>query len=268
MRCGVAEEIKDYNINKKIDMNIVKNLLVCGSLLVSGVAFSQGTETRKLSSFSKLDIGGPFEVIMEKGSEESVKITAEGVSLEKIITEVKGNTLDIYLERGEYRNIKAKIYLTFKSLDAIDKSGSGNLTCNSDLSANNFDLGLSGSGNVSSKKIKAQHVKIRKSGSGNIKLAALETDDADLSLSGSGDAEIEDGTAKIQSVHISGSGNIRTHGLKSNECTASISGSGNIDVSVSQSLEGRISGSGNIVYDGDAQVKKMGISGSGRISKR
>ena len=262
------KEIKNYNLNKKIDMNTVKNLLVCGSLLASSMAFSQGTETRKFSSFNKFDIGGPFEVIMEKGNEESAKIIAEGVALEKIITEVKGSTLDVYLEKGEYRNIKVKIYLTYKSIDAIDKSGSGNLTCNSDLSANNFDLGLSGSGNVTSKKIKAQQIKIRKSGSGNIKLTALETDDADLSLSGSGDLEIEGGYAKTQSAHISGSGNIRAHGLKSNECTAFISGSGSIDVSVSQSLAGTISGSGNIVYDGDAQVKKLGISGSGRISRR
>jgi Putative auto-transporter adhesin, head GIN domain len=249
-------------------MNTVKNLLVCGSLLVSSVVFSQGTETRKLSSFNKLDIGGSFEVNIEKGNEESARIIAEGVGLEKIITEVRGSTLDIRLEKGEYRNIKVKIYITYKSIDAIDKSGSGNLTCSSDLSANNFDFGLSGSGNVTGKKIKAQQVKIRKSGSGNIKLAALEADDAELSLSGSGDVEIGEGYAKTQSVHISGSGNISAHGLKSNDCTASISGSGNIDVSVSQSLEGSISGSGNIVYDGDAQVKKLGISGSGRISKR
>ena len=250
-------------------MKTVKNLLVCASLLVTGIVSAQETGTRKLSSFSKLDVGGPFEVTIEKGSEESVKITAEGVPLNKIITEVKGSTLEIYLERGDYRNnIKAKIYLTYKSLDAIDKSGSGNLVCNSDLAANDFDLGLSGSGNVSTKTIKAQHVKIRKSGSGNIKVTGLETDNADLSLSGSGDLEISNGYAKNQSVHISGSGNVRAHGVKSNECAASISGSGSIDVSVSQMLEGIISGSGNITYDGDAQVKKMSISGSGRINRR
>jgi len=56
--------------------------------------------------------------------------------------------------------------------------------------------------------------------------------------------------------------------LKSNECIASISGSGSIDISVSQSLEGRIAGSGNINYEGDAQVTKAGIIGSGRIHKK
>ena len=66
---------------------------------------------------------------------------------------------------------------------------------------------------------------------------------------------------------LDGSGNVSAYGVKSNECTASISGSGNIEVSVSQSLEGIIAGSGSINYQGDAQVKQMGISGSGRIRK-
>lgn len=250
-------------------MKTMKNLLVCASLLVAGIASAQETETRKLSSFSKIGVAGPFDVIIEKGGEESAKISVEGVPLNKVITEVKGGTLEISLERGDYSHkMKGKIYVTYKNIDAIEKSGSGNLTCNSDFSAANFDFGFSGSGNVETKSIKAQKVRITKSGSGNIKVDAVETDNADLSLSGSGDLQISGGKAKNQSVHISGSGNVKAHGLKSNECSASVSGSGNIDVSVSQLLEGVISGSGNITYDGDAQVKKMGISGSGRISKR
>jgi hypothetical protein len=238
-------------------------------LLTTTIAFSQGTESRKLSTFSKLELTGSLEAFMEKGSEESVKIVTEGVSTEKIITDVKGNTLEVYMEKGNYHNIRVKVYITYKSLDAIDKSGSGNLTCNSDLSSSDFELNSSGSGNIIFlKKIKAQQVKLRKSGSGNIKLGALETDDADLEFSGSGDFHVSDGYAKKQSIHLSGSGNFIGNGLKSNECSAFISGSGSIDISVSQSLEGTIAGSGNITYEGDAQVTKAGIIGSGRIHKK
>jgi hypothetical protein len=255
-------------INKNKVMKMVKNLFAATLLLTAGIVAAQQTETRKLSSFNKAAISGPFDVFMEKGNEESVKLVVENVSPDKVITEVKGNTLEISLEKGNYRNVKGKIYVTYKSVEAIDKSGSGNLVCNSDLSAGTFTADLSGSGNVNCKKIKAERIWIQKSGSGNIKVETMETTDADLSLSGSGDLEVHDGYTKKQSVHISGSGNVRAHGLKSNECAASVSGSGNIDVSISQTLEGIVSGSGNITYDGDAQVKKMGISGSGRISKR
>jgi len=247
----------------------MKKLLVCGLMLASAIVFGQETVTRSLSSFTKLDIGGSFEAFVEQGSNESVKITAEGVSPEKIITEVKGSNLEIRMERGEYHNIKVKIYLTYKKLDEINKSGSGNLTCNSDLSATNFELHVSGSGNTNiPKKIKGQQVTLVKSGSGNVKLGSLESDDAHLSLSGSGNFEIADGRAKKQSLSISGSGSISAYGVKSEQCSASITGSGDIHVSVSQLLEGMIAGSGSIVYQGEAQVKQAAIIGSGRISRK
>lgn len=247
----------------------MKKLFVCSLMLVSAIAFGQETVTRNLSSFNKLDIGGSFESVIEQGNNESVKIIAEGLSPDKIITEVKGNTLEVHIERGDYRDIKVKIYLTYKTLSEINKSGSGNLTCNSDLTASDFTLHISGSGNtIISKKIKGQQVKLEKSGSGNVKLGALETDNADLSLSGSGSFEISDGHTKKQSLHISGSGSISAYGVKSDECVASITGSGDIHVTVSQTLDGTIAGSGSIIYQGNAQVKQMGISGSGRISRK
>ncbi|MGC4035815.1 MAG: head GIN domain-containing protein [Chitinophagaceae bacterium] len=249
-------------------MKTVRNLFVGAFMLSACIASAQQTETRKLSSFDKMDLSGPFDIILDKGSEESVKIIAENVPLNKIITEVSGKTLEIRLEKGEYRNVKGKIYVTYKDVDAINKSGSGNLTCNNDFTAGQFSLDFSGSGNISGKSIKAAHVKISKSGSGSIKLQGVDADDADFGMSGSGDVDINGGTAKTQTIHLSGSGSIRSNGMKSTECTASISGSGNIDVAVSGSLSGIISGSGNITYDGDPQVKKMSMSGSGRISKR
>ena len=84
-------------------MNTIKKLLVYGSLLVSTVVTAQETVTRKLSSFNKLDVGGSFNVVIETGNDESVKIEAEGVSPDKIITEVKGGELNVRMEKGEYR---------------------------------------------------------------------------------------------------------------------------------------------------------------------
>ena len=247
----------------------MKKLFVCGLMLASAIVFGQPTVTRNLSSFNKLDIGGSFEAVIEQGNSESVRIVAEGVSLDKVITEVNGSTLEIKMERGDYRNIKVKVFVTYKKLDEINKSGSGNLTCNSDLNATNFELRVSGSGNtVIPKKITGQQVKLLKSGSGNVKLGGLETDDADLSLSGSGNFDITDGRAKKQSLSISGSGTISAYGVKSEECSAAITGSGDIHVNVSKLLEGIISGSGNIVYQGEAQVKQASIMGSGRISRK
>ena len=247
----------------------IKNFLVYGSMLISNLILAQGSQTRKLSPFTQLRTGGSFDVIMERGGEESAKIVAEGTSPDNIVTEVKGNTLELYLKEGDYRNTKIKVYLTYKNLEEIDKSGSGNLTCHSDLSASRFAIHSSGSGNLTiDKKIEAQRISLKKSGSGNLNVGALETDELDLSFSGSGNTEITGGHAKKQTVDLSGSGSISAFGLKTNECRASISGSGNIEVSVKESLDGIISGSGNISYKGDAQIRSIGMSGSGRMIKK
>jgi hypothetical protein len=250
-------------------MTKLNNLFLGGSLLLATTICSQETQTRKLSPFNSLEVGGSMDVILESGSEESAKVVAEGVSPDKIVTEVKSNTLEVYMENGNYRNIKVKVYVTYKRLEAIDKTGSGKLTCNSDLTAPSFKLSSGGSGNmIINKKIQAARVTLATSGSGSVKLETLEADDADLHTSGSGNFEIGGGHAKNQAIHLSGSGNVNAYGLKTNECNASVSGSGSIDISVSQSLEGRIAGSGNINYQGDAQITKSTIVGSGRIHRK
>jgi hypothetical protein len=75
------------------------------------------------------------------------------------------------------------------------------------------------------------------------------------------------GTAKKQSVNISGSSKIDAFDLKSEESEVSISGSGNVNINVTQSLEARVSGSGDIRYKGNPDIRNIHVSGSGNIKK-
>jgi hypothetical protein len=247
------------------------NALLMILLLITVAATAQQTETRNTPGFDKLDIGGPFDAVLKQGNETSVKITAENIDVKKILTETKGNTLRIFLVKGIYHNIKIKLEITYKNLDAIERSGSGNLICESDISSpGDFHLNSSGSGNITVKgKIKATgQAIVGKSGSGNIKLAGLQAEGVHMNFSGSGNFDIDEGNAKTQTIRLSGSGNVSAYGLKTETCTAAVSGSGDIKVYVSNLLEAKIVGSGNINYRGDAQVKKVSVHGSGRIDKK
>ncbi|MFT4015708.1 MAG: head GIN domain-containing protein [Agriterribacter sp.] len=249
-------------------MKVIKSLLLSCFLLTGSILSAQQTETRKISAFNKIDAGTPFDVFTEEGNEESVKLVLENIVLDNVITEVKDKILKVYLKKGNYKNIKGKVYITYKNLEAINNSGSGNLICNSDIKSGDFSIGLSGSGNASTKKIKAKQFKVRKSGSGKVEVSDIETEIAEISISGSGDLYIKNGYAKKEKINISGSGNVNASGVQTDECAVSISGSGNVDVNVAKQLYGIISGSGNIVYEGDAQVNSSNIAGSGRIRKR
>jgi hypothetical protein len=241
------------------------------SLLLTGATYAQQSETRKVSAFTRLEIGGPFDAVIRQGDETSVKITTENIDSKKVHTEVSENTLKVSLENGLYNNIRIKVEITYQNLDAIHRSGSGNLSCESDLSSGNeFHLSSSGSGSITIKgKIKATgDAFINRSGSGNIKLMSLQAEGINMDFSGSGDFFIDEGSAKTQKIHLSGSGKINAYGLKTDTCSAVISGSGNIQVYVSSLIEATISGSGKIDYRGDAAVKNIKVHGSGGISRK
>ncbi len=247
-------------------MNTMKNLLFLSMLLFCYVAFAQDTETRKVDSFNKLEAGGSFDVVLEQGNENVITIEAKGVDTEKIITEVKGNVLKVYLKKGNYKNMRATVYITYQNLESISNAGSGNLRCKSDLSAPTFKFNNSGSGDaISEGDIKADRVSFDISGSGNVKAASVKAKEFDLSMSGSGNFEASSGDVTRFSIDKSGSGNVKARGVKSKVCAVDLSGSGNVAISASQSLKGSMSGSGNIDNQGDAAIN-VKMSGSGKVS--
>ena len=252
-------------------MNTIKSLLFQGVLilLLASSSFAQSKETRKVSSFNKLEAGGSIDYVIEQGDENVITIESKGIDPEKIITEVKNDVLEVYLEEGNYRNVHATVYIRYKNLEGITNSGSGDLLSKSDLSAADFKFSNSGSGNTTSQgNIKAEHLSVDLSGSGNVRFAALEADDFDLSMSGSGNFEVDSGSAPNVSIHKSGSGNVNAFGVKSEVCTVKMSGSGNVKISADKSIEARMSGSGDILYKGDASINRLKHSGSGEITRR
>jgi len=240
-------------------------------VLLATFANGQTTENRKLSSFDKVYISGALDAVLENGSEESVKIESANIETSKIVTELKGQSLYVYIDpkNENYRNIRVKVFITCKNLVMIHKSGSGNLSGGASFKSADFDLDVSGSGNINLEgSILGKVVRVNKSGSGNIKLRNIEAEDISVIVSGSGNTEITKGITKKQTIRLSGSGNINMPNVDSEASTATISGSGDIDIRASKSLEGKISGSGNILYHGNAQVTNSSFSGSGRIHQR
>ncbi|MDQ3535777.1 MAG: DUF2807 domain-containing protein, partial [Bacteroidota bacterium] len=141
-------------------------------------------ETRQLSPFKKLNMGGSFNVVLEQGGNESVRLEGRNLDLNKVITEVKNNTLHIFLEKGNFRNFDLTVYVNYKTLEEINKSGSGNLEARSDINASNLKLELSGSGNTNFRSLVANDLKVNLSGSGNLALTGGKAQKLDIQQSG------------------------------------------------------------------------------------
>jgi Putative auto-transporter adhesin, head GIN domain len=107
-------------------------------------------------------------------------------------------------------------------------------------------LMISGSGTVTAAKITSSRLAVDINGSGRV-TAGGSVDNQDLMISGSGDYQAKDLQTKITTVKISGSGDAA--------------------VSVSDSLDIQMSGSGKLTYYGNPPQVTQQISGSGRVSK-
>ena len=208
---------------------------------------AQSVEMRKLPAFSKLKTGGSWDVVIQKGDSPEVKLESKNMDLDRVVTEVKNNTLDVYLEKGNYRNVDLKVYITYVDLESIQSGGSGNFKSQSNLMASDLDISISGSGNAYFENI--------------------EADDLTISMSGSGNVHINGGNAGQVKLEQSGSGNFKAIDLHSEQANISKSGSGNVSIGVDESLSVHSSGSGNVHYRGNPSVNDVRISGSGKVVK-
>lgn len=206
------------------------------------------TETRTVSNFDQIKVSGSFDVTLLKGDEGTITIEASENLMEAIETDVKDGVLKIRYKSGwnirSYK--KVHITVTFEDLEGVSLSGSGSVISEDEIIANDFELGVSGSGNM---KLK------------------LFTGNLEASISGSGNLKLS-GETNTFTCSISGSGNLNASELKATITTAKVSGSGNVKVNAIKEIHAKSSGSGNIIYSGNPTIVKANSSGSGSVHKR
>lgn len=205
-------------------MKIRLLLPMLGGLLLTAMASSAQT-TRNLSSFDKIAISGGFDaVILQEGSSESASLEVSGTDVDNIVTEVKGSTLEIGMKKGNYKNVKVRITVTYRNLREIANSGSTSIEALSVIKGDKFEIASSGSGDFK---------------------GAFDVKNLQVAISGSSDMTLK-GKAAKQEFAISGSGDIAATELKGNQAEVAISGSGDVKLGVDGPVRTAVSGSGRV----------------------
>ena len=208
-------------------------------------------EKRNVSTFSEISLRIPAKLYITQGDVQSVEITAKSSTLEEIITEVRGRTLNIKFPNksifwNNFKPGKIEIHITVPDIDG---------------------LSVSGSGDILAKEVKSRIIDLAVSGSGNIVIDDLKTKRVAAAVSGSGDITIKNGgVADELTVAISGSGNVNAEGFEASDVSIRISGSGNCSVTSNGNIKGRVSGSGDVNYKGNPSLD-FSVAGSGRVKK-
>lgn len=207
-------------------------------------------DERTTGSFKGIAAGGPLNVKVTLGNTESIRFEGNKDAIAELVTEVNSGILTIKPKTKwndwsrRYSKPDVTVYISAKRLSSLTMSGSGNLEVSNTINGSELVATLSGSGSIrASANVKSFSGVL--SGSGNINLAG-KSDDANLT--------------------ISGSGSFRGKSFSVNKVEVQISGSADAYIRASQHIDAVISGSGSIIYSGDATVKKT-IIGSGSVSK-
>lgn len=112
-----------------------------------------------------------------------------------------------------------------------------------------------------------QSVDCRLSGEASFVCHDVDAPLVELELTGNSLVEIS-GVAKALQLEVTGSGEMDFSACRAESATVDVTGSGRIEVNVSDTLEGSITGSGTVIHVGEPRHKRIEVYGSGRVRQR
>lgn len=214
-----------------------------------------GQNIRGVEAFDKVIISPHIQVILVEGNQESVTIESNKVADEKLITEVNGKTLRIYLEDAKevtkdetvYENgmkMKRPIYngtiviatITYKSLNEISVRGEETLVCKSLLMGNSFNLKIYGE----------SHIYLNE-----VNLKKLQA-----SIYGESVLEIKSGTIQSQKYTVYGESIVNALAIENKETKITAYGEAEFRINASEKIKITSYGEASLEYSGDAEINK------------
>jgi len=208
-------------------------------------------QTRKITGFHGISVTSGIDLYLTQKNVEEVTVEAESEDLDKIITEVEGGVLHIYIKEKSWLNLNwnskpRKVHVSFKTLDKLDASA--------------------GSDVVTVSPIKVDNLRVDSSSGSDVKLEVNAGEMRVASSSGS-DVTLKGNAGKLE-VDASSGSDIDASDLSSKDCDASVSSGSDIDVNVTETLKANASSGGDISYSGNPKSKDINESSGGDVHGR
>ena len=204
-------------------------------------------EEREIKGFSGIHVSSGVDVFLTQDDDFYVKVVADDNLMDIIKTEVKGDILDVGVEKPGIRRAESKkVYISMPALHRLKISSAGDCIAETPFNCEDLDIDISSAGDLKL-EVYAERMDIDISSSGDAKIWG-EVEDLEASLSSAGDLDAFDLIAR----------NVRV----------SVSSAGDASVYATEELHMTASSAGNIYYRGEARVVKSSTSSSGDIVNR
>jgi hypothetical protein len=217
-----------------------------------------------VAAFNSIDVSGGFDVVLVQGSTEKLILTAQENLFGHIKVEVVQGNLKIFTDRNIMPTKPMKVRVTFKSIDHLEVSGGGDVTCETPIAVPDLGIDISGGGDLRT-AVKTGVLDCSISGGGDADING-SMNNFKLHITGGGDIQSEI-SARVIQCEISGGGDITLKGNeKSSETSLTISGGGDMDVDINtEKLTSSVSGGGNATFRGQTTHLDISINGGGDV---
>jgi hypothetical protein len=217
--------------------------------MVSAPAGAQPRQSRGLTGFDAIEVGGGIDLFVRKGEGFVVEVEATEKDAAKIVTEVVGRTLKIGRESSfgffNWGDLGA-VHVTLPALVALDASGGSDVKAEGTFSSDNLRIDASGGSDVTI----------------DVTAGVLDVD-----VSGGSDMRIS-GSARSARVESSGGSDLNAGALTVDEADVDSSGGSDLRIAVRQKIVADASGGSDITYTGQPASVSVNTSGGAEIHHR
>ena len=226
---------------------IVSLLILIGFLFSTVNTYPADRQTKKydFNDFSKVEAGNGMLLNISQSSSYSIEINAEQEDFKYLKVEKRGNTLEIYIDKNNYRkhgDIKVKINMS--SLTGLGLSGGAQAKLSMDIK-DNFEGDFSGGSKLS----------------GNLSCTNIN-----LEISGGSEIHLT-GTGGNLTADASGGGIFHLKEFNVKDVNADLSGGSRLEIKMDGTLNVDASGGSRVIYYGSAKIGQTDFSGGSGISQ-
>jgi len=224
-----------------------KILLLVFGFIIALSSYSQKKEERKLADFNEVRVSNAINLYLKQGNETKAVIEADGIELDEVITEVSGGGLKVSIKKNNNfrRSIHVKVYLTYKSLEAISASSAADVYSESVIKTDELEVSASSAASMEL----------------DIDVASL-----DMSVSSAGDIELSGKAGKVTGT-ASSAGDVDAFDLVCKTADVRASSAGGIRINVTDDIEARASSGGSVKYKGNPLRSNTDSSSGGSVRK-
>ncbi len=235
-------------------------------MLLTVNAIAQEKQIDITSDFDKIIVSPHISVDFVQGDKASVVVNNIEVPIEKFNYEIKGKTLQVYLEGAKtttkhekvyhdgwkqkvpiYNNNVAHVTITYVNVDTFSIRGEEDIAFKSTMQQEDLTLRIYGESEIKIKEVDLQNFRV--------------------TIYGASELDIDKGTIVKQRYTAYGESTINAENVESNEAKVTVYGDGTFHFNVNDRLKVTSYGEADVLYKGDPEVRKGIILGEANISR-